>query len=160
MSVLLKHTLNCCKLQKSFQNKTRIMPFISKTAFLNILLLVLPISFIHCELWNQPYYSKYERYLNLRTDKHIGISPLLKSNLSLRMTLQAIIYYFDDYDDLWWWCILWWFQYSDTWEPELKKSMWHQWEISHFWIGKLHRYHCTCSSGHGNRIFVRNLFII
>lgn len=94
MSVLLKHTLNCCKLQKSFQNKTRIMPFISKTAFLNILLLVLPISFIHCELWNQPYYSKYERYLNLRTDKHIGISPLLKSNLSLRMTLQAIIYYF------------------------------------------------------------------
>lgn len=94
MSVLLKHTLNCCKLQKSFQNKTRIMPFISKTVFLNILLLVLPISFIHFELWNQPYYSKYVRYLNLGTDKILVYRHLLKSNLSLRMTLQAIIYYF------------------------------------------------------------------
>ena len=94
MSVLLKHTLNCCKLQKSFQNKTRIMPFISQTVFLNILLLVLPISFIHFELWNQPYYSKYVRYLNLGTDKILVYRHLLKSNLSLRMTLQAIIYYF------------------------------------------------------------------
>ena len=81
----LKNVLNCCKLEIVLNNKTRLCnKFHFKDRipkdFASGVVYKLP-----CGFCNEPYYGECVRHLNVRTGEHIGISPLPKIELSLKL---------------------------------------------------------------------------
>ena len=77
----LKSILNCCKLQIVFTNKTTLG---NNFHFKDQILKDRTSGVIHkfqCGLWNQSYYGKCVRHLNIRIGEHIGTSPLTKKQV-------------------------------------------------------------------------------
>ena len=98
----------------------------------------------HC---NESYYGECMRHLNVRIGEHIGISPLTKKyvkpkNSSVAGHLLLCNHSAPYYD-------------FSTLTRGNKKFL-----PGNFWIGTLHRHHCTYSTGLSNKIFVRILFVL
>ena len=77
----LKSILNCCKLQIVFTNKTTLG---NNFHFKDQILKDRTSGVIHkfqCGLWNQSYYGKCVRHLNIRIGEHISTSPLTKKQV-------------------------------------------------------------------------------
>ena len=77
----LKNTLNCCKLQIVFKNKTRLgNNFHFKDQIPKDLTSGVIYKF-QCGLCNESYYGEYMRHLNVRIGEHIGISQLARKQV-------------------------------------------------------------------------------
>ena len=68
----LKNILNCCKLQITFKNKTRLG---NKDLFSGI------VYKFQCGLCNESYYRECVRHFNVRIGEHIGTSPFTKTQV-------------------------------------------------------------------------------
>ena len=77
----LKNILNCCKSQVVFKYKTRLgISFHFKDQIPKDLTSGVVYKY-QCRLCNESYYGECVRYLNVRIDEHIGISPLPKKQV-------------------------------------------------------------------------------
>ena len=80
----LKNILKCCKLKILFKSKTRLgNNFHFELQIANDLTSGVVYKF-QCGLFNEFYYGKCVRHLNVRIGEHVGISPLTKKKFSLR----------------------------------------------------------------------------
>ena len=78
----LKDILDCCNLQIVFKNKTRSGNNFHFKDQIPKNLMSGAIYKLQCEISSDSYYGECVRQLNLRTDKHIAISPLTKKQIN------------------------------------------------------------------------------